>query len=382
MAARREENPFVFGEVVPEQAFVDRTDELGQVVRDMRDRQKLFLLSPRRFGKSSLVAAAFERLSAEEFRTVIIPVSDYSSYRQFLEKFADKVVRAAGPWNQVKDWVGRFIRQVRPEAALDVVTGEVKFSLGKGLDADPAPAAAEVFALPGELAAKSGFRIAICLDEFQQIRRFDGESIENALRNAVQVQRGVGYVFAGSQPSVIEEMLASRRPFHKAGPRLFLGKIPPRPWEEFIARQFERRGRVITAEALRELLATADLIPYDIQRLAHELWDYAELRGQRKLDTADVRRVTRKSVTGEAQYYERLWEQLSLRQRAVLQALAARGAAALYSESVRKEHNLGAASTVQKALESLESQDIIGRYEEAYFFLDPLFAEWVRQRLA
>jgi hypothetical protein len=177
-------------------------------------------------------------------------------------------------------------------------------------------------------------------------------------------------------------MLASRRPFHKAGPRLFLGKIPPRPWEEFIARQFERRGRVITAEALRELLATADLIPYDIQRLAHELWDYAELRGQRKLDTADVRWVTRKSVTGEAQYYERLWEQLSLRQRAALQALAARGAAALYSESLRKEHNLGAASTVQKALESLESQDIIGRYEEAYFFLDPLFAEWVRQRLA
>jgi AAA+ ATPase superfamily predicted ATPase len=198
MAARREENPFVFGEVVSEQAFVDRTDELGQVVRDMRDRQKLFLLSPRRFGKSSLVAAAFERLSAEEFRTVIIPVSDYSSYRQFLEKFADKIVRAAGPWNQVKDWVGRFIRQVRPEAALDVVTGEVKFSLGKGLDTDPAPAAPEVFALPGELATKSGFRIAICLDEFQQIRRFDGESIENALRNAVQVQRGVGYVFAGS----------------------------------------------------------------------------------------------------------------------------------------------------------------------------------------
>jgi hypothetical protein len=38
MAPRREENPFVFGEVVSEQAFVDRTDELDQVVRDMGDR--------------------------------------------------------------------------------------------------------------------------------------------------------------------------------------------------------------------------------------------------------------------------------------------------------------------------------------------------------
>ncbi|MGH9436278.1 MAG: hypothetical protein ACRD06_09815 [Terriglobia bacterium] len=50
------------------------------------------------------------------------------------------------------------------------------------------------------------------------------------------------------------------------------------------------------------------------------------------------------------------------------------GTAALYSESLRPEHRLGAASTVQKALASLESQDVIGRYEDAYFFLDPLFA--------
>ena len=381
MPLRREENPFVFGEVVTEHAFVDRIEELGQVVRDMRDRQKLFLLSPRRFGKSSLVVAAFERLKAEGFRTAIIPVSDFASYRQFLEKFADRVMRAAGPWNHVKDWVGRFISQIKPEAALDVATGEVKFSLGKGIDVDPAPLAPEVFALPGDLAAKGGFRMAICLDEFQQVKGFNGDSIENALRNAVQTQREVGYVFAGSQPSLMEEMLAAKRPFHKAGPQLFLGKIAAKPWEEFIARQFARRGRQAARDAVQELLKTADLIPYDVQRLAHELWDYAELHGQRKLETDDVRLVTRKLVASQAQYYERLWEQLSLRQRAVLQALAARGAAALYSEAVRREHGLGPASTVQKSLQALESQDIIDRYQEEYFFLDPLFAEWVRDRM-
>ncbi len=58
------------------------------------------------------------------------------------------------------------------------------------------------------------------------------------------------------------------------------------------------------------------------------------------------------------------------------------GAARLYSESLRQEHRLGAVSTVQKARASLESQDVIGRYEDAYFFLDPLFAAWVRQRMA
>jgi hypothetical protein len=382
MGLRREENPFVFGEIVTEDAFVDRVDELAQVIRDVTDRQKLFLLSPRRFGKSSLVAVAFERVTAEGFSTVVIPVSNYATYRQFLEKFADKVVRAAGPWNRVKDWVGRFIRQVKPEAELDLSTGEVKLSLGKGVDFDPAPLAPEVFALPGEITRKGGFRMGICLDEFQQIRSFDGAAIENALRNAVQSQRDVGYVFAGSQPSLMEEMLAAKRPFYKAGPRLFLRKIPPEPWKEFILAQFARRGRKVTDDGIEHLLATADLIPYDVQRLAHELWDHAELCGTRMLGVEDIRRVIRRLVASQAQYYERLWEQLASRQRAVLQALAERGAEALYSEAVRREHGLGPASTVQKALHSLDAQDIIDRYEDRYFILDPLFAVWVRERMA
>ena len=103
MRRRRVENPFIFGEIVTQAAFVDRVDELQQVGRDVTDGQKLFLLSPRRFGKSSLVAAAFERLKGEGFSKVIIPVSNYATYRQFVEKFADKAVRAAGPWSRVKD---------------------------------------------------------------------------------------------------------------------------------------------------------------------------------------------------------------------------------------------------------------------------------------
>jgi len=381
MRRRHEENPFIFGEIVTKAAFVDRVDELQQVVRYVADGQKLFLLSPRRFGKSSLVAAAFERLKGEGFSTVIIPVSNYATYRQFLEKFADKVVRAAGPWNRVKDWVGRFVRQVKPEAELDLNSGEVKLSLGRAADTDPSPLAPEVFALPGEITKKGGFRMAICLDEFQQVRTFDGGAVENVLRHAVQVQRDVGYVFAGSQPSLMEEMLAAKRPFHKAGPRLFLGKIASEPWKEFMLEQFARRGRKLGDDAIQELLTTADLIPYDVQRLAHELWDQAELGGKSILDVKDVRRVTHRLVANQTQYYERQWEQFTSRQRAVLQALADRGAEALYSESVRREYGLGPASTVQKALQSLDAQDIIDRYQDRYFFLDPLFAVWIRERL-
>jgi len=376
------ENPFIFGEIIEEPNFVDRASELSQLVRDLADGQKVLLLSPRRFGKSSLVTLALLKLKKRHVHTVNLTVSSYASYAQFLEKFAEKVLRAAGPWDRVKDWVTRFGRNVKPDINYNMTTGEVGLSLGKGPGFDPTPIAPEVFAMPGELTKNGGFRMAICLDEFQQISEFDSGSVENAIRNQVQEQREVGYVFAGSQPSLMKEMLSAKRPFHKAGPQMFLDKIPASDWKEFIARQFGKRGRKLEAHAMEALLTAADLIPYDVQRIAHELWDYAELRDKRDLDASDLQSVIHTLVDGQSSYYELVWEQLSAGQRAVLQALAERGPSEIYAQSVRSTFRLGPASSVQKALQSLDSKDILDRYKDAYFFLDPLLPHWIRKKVA
>ena len=374
------ENPFVFGEIIDDVNFVDRTEELDQLVKDLGDGQKVFLLSPRRFGKSSLVSVALLRLQKKHVHPVNITVSNYSSYTQFLEKFAEKVLRAAGSWQHVKDWVKRFVQRVKPQAGVDLATGEISVSFGKGTDFNPEPIAEDVFALPGELARNGGFRMAICLDEFQQISEFDGRSVEENLRNAAQRQREVGYVFAGSQPSLMEEMLSPKRPLHRAGPKMFLDKIPADAWKEFISRKFRKRGRIVEEQGLEALLSSADLIPYDVQRIAHELWDEAERKDKRQIQVSDVNFVIEKLATKQSPFYEAQWEQVSARQRAALQAIACRGVESIYSESVRQEFRLGAASSVQKSLEALDSKDILDIYKNNYFFIDPLFAHWIRKR--
>lgn len=375
----RRQNPFVFGEIVEQRkAFVDREQELKELVRDLADGQKIFLLSPRRFGKSSLVAVAFVQLRDQGIRTVNLSISSYTSYAQFLEKFAEQVLRASGRWDQVKAWVARFLKRVRPQLSVDPVTGEFTVGL-TGVGSDPISVAPEIFAMPGELAQNAGLRIAICLDEFQQIANFDSRSVEDVLRNEVQRQRQVGYVFAGSQPSLVEEMLSRGRPFHGAGPKMFLDKIPGNAWKEFIVRQFHRRKRVLREHILDELLQAADLIPYDVQRIAHELWDYAELADKRTLDVEDLNHVMDGLVASQSVLHERIWEQLTLRQRAVLRAGVQRGMNGLLSAAAREAYRLGPPSSVQKALQSLDAQDILDRYKNEYFLVDPIFAAWIRK---
>jgi hypothetical protein len=126
-------------------------------------------------------------------------------------------------------------------------------------------------------------------------------------------------------------------------------------------------------------LSTADLIPYDVQRLAHELWDFAELTGTTTLDVQGVGQVTTQLVAGLDQYYEQLWQHLVLKQRAVLRALTAHPDRILH-EDVRLRYQLGATSTVQRALEGLQKREVIIRDHERYVFLDPLFAYWTQQQ--
>ncbi len=56
-------NPFVYGEVVPAAAFVNRVDELRRLSADLAAGQKIFLISPRRYGKSSLIRRALAAMA-------------------------------------------------------------------------------------------------------------------------------------------------------------------------------------------------------------------------------------------------------------------------------------------------------------------------------
>src|SRR6195256_6513943 len=83
-----DQNPFVYGEVVPTAAFINRTVELERLVGDLADGQKVFLISPRRYGKSSLIRQALAAAARRGALTVEVTVSSFSSYVAFLEGYA------------------------------------------------------------------------------------------------------------------------------------------------------------------------------------------------------------------------------------------------------------------------------------------------------
>src|SRR6059036_2213505 len=109
------DNPFVYGEVVPVAAFVDRVAELDRLVGDLAAGQKVFLISPRRYGKSSLIRHALAAMSRRGALTVELTVSSFSSYVAFLEGYARALVAAEARWDRARTWLQQAIRSARTE---------------------------------------------------------------------------------------------------------------------------------------------------------------------------------------------------------------------------------------------------------------------------
>jgi hypothetical protein len=377
-------NPFVYGEIVTATAFADRAAERERLTQDLADAQKVFLISPRRYGKSSLIRDVMRGLARKKFLTVEVTVAASSSYVGFLESYARALIAADTPTSRVRRWAADLLQNLRPELRFDArAAGDAGFSVAFPSVRTPREAArlaTEVFALPAKIAAARNQRMAIALDEFQTVTTFDSGNVEHALRAAVQEQRQVGYVFAGSEPSLMERMLTSKRPFYKAGPVMRLEKIDPQEFAAFIDERFASTGYTLEeglGEAIVELAAN---VPYDVQRLAHEAWDDMRNTRRKTVGLEDLHRTLTRLLGEQQMVFEEAWQRLTLSQRAVLRAIVLENGRELLSADVRNRHRLPGASSVQAALAALVKQDIVQKDDARYVVNDSLYREWVARR--
>ena len=382
-------NPFVYGEVVPESAFVDREVEIDRLTRDLLAGQKVFLISPRRYGKSSLVRQALASVERSGALTAEVTVSSYSSYVAFLEGYARALALLESRADRAVGWLREMLGGVRPEVRVEpgaagTTSLAVSFPSARS-PRDISRLAQEVFALPGRIAEARRRPVAVALDEFQAIASFDREGgraprmhqVEHALRAAVQHQRQVGYVFSGSEPTLMEAMLGRSRPFYKAGPVVRLEKIDASDFAAFVEARFKATG-IRPEEGLGACVVDlAGNLPYDVQRLAHELWDDARAEGRKTAGVEDLHRTLKRLLGEQEALFERTWQRLTLAQRAALRAAVLEEGRELLAADTRARYRLGGASTVQASLNALVRDDVLARDGARYSRVDSLFREWV-----
>lgn len=378
-------NPFEFGRELGADELVDREVELALVRRSIRNRGRLFFIGPRRYGKTSILHAAEQLLAAEGVVVLRYDAEAYEAVSLLAQALLTGAARRlGGTVEQASSALRRFFGRLRPEVSYDIDDQRLSVSFARAAREKPElPLLAEVLDGIDRMAGEEKTATAVVLDEFQHLVTEGGEAAERQLRAAVQRHRHLAYVFSGSKTRLLAQMTGdASRAFWKLGERFFLGPVPREAFRPALARGFSSAGFAVDPPALDHLLDRAEDVPYNVQRLASTCWEALRVEPHLTLTAELVDRTLVRIVQQENPAYMQLWQSLTRAQKKALKAVIERGGRELLAREVLRQHDL-AASSMQRALQALDTRGIIREEEEPgrlrWRLEDPFLASWIAE---
>ena len=349
------ENPFKFGSIVENEFFTDRVNEVEYICNYLNSRNHLVLISPRRFGKSSLVQKAITKTNRQYVRLNLQKVTSISD-------FAAKLLREiydTHTWTKIKDQVMRF--RVMPTITSNQVTGAIE--IGFQPTQDQRILLEDVFALM-ENAHTEKDRLVVIFDEFQEIREIS-PILEKTLRAIMQEQKHINYILLGSQESMMTDIFENvKSPFYHFGGLMRLQKLPRAEFEQYLLERFKPVFAAQAEDLANQVLDYTQCHPYYTQQLAFYMWQIGvwEQKKEDVMATA-IREIIDTNDLG----YERLWMNFNRTDMWILQRLAAH--ANLQTGEYRT-------STIYSGLKRLQHTGHV-IYTDHYEIEDPFFSEWI-----
>ncbi|MDQ6838582.1 MAG: ATP-binding protein [Actinomycetota bacterium] len=370
-------NPFHYGTPAEGKHFTGRDDELAALTSRMADGINVVLLSPRRYGKTSLHRAAQARLARSKPAPALVEVNvlKATSLATLAGMLTAATYRLPGArWQRARQAVPEFLRRVRvtPTVSFDA-SGVPRFGFDANLSRPDAEAViADVYAV---LADEATQRPAVLvLDEFQAITRL-GPALPDLLKGMADDHPLVSLVLAGSKRHLMEELVIhNQAPLFGMAQRLALGPLPEPVMIDYLESRAGGAARPFVKGCAEQLIALVGPVPNDIQHLAYEAF---ELAGAQIDETAIADGMAR-AVGHEGALFAESLGRLSPGQGRVLAALALTTPDEPYGAGFARSVGLASGSSVRKALQPLLANEEVVERHGALAVADPFFAAWLR----
>jgi hypothetical protein len=370
------DSPFVFGKIARGKTFINRREEVKHLSQNFNSGINTMLISPRRWGKSSLVLAA-AAVSAKENRNIRfchIDLFRINSIEEFYGSLTTEILKASsGKWQEWVSSVKEFLSGISPSISLGPDPSQ-EFSLKIDFEKNEKDEG-ELLNLSEKIAKKKKIKFVVCIDEFQKISEFDdGNTFQEKLRSYWQKQDNTSYCLYGSKRHIISELFTSRsQPFYQFGDLIFLQKIEEKYWHSFIRKQFKSGGKSISREIINQIISISANHPYHMQQFAHHLW-----RNTDKIaDEKTIKTTIDELLINNEILFKREIENLTPLQLGLLKAIVNKEIHLNSMETV-KNYGLGSPGSIGTLKKGLETKEIIDFYDSEYQFINPFFEYWLK----
>ena len=368
------ELPFQYGKLAEGFSFVNRVNEKQVLKSNLSVGINTMLISPRRFGKTSLVKVAMTELEKErsDIKVCFIDAFTIKNEAEFYQIFAKEVIKAMS--NKWETWITtakKFLSALSPKISIGA-DPTVDFSIGfewKTIQENEL----ELLNLPEKMAQAKKNKIIVCIDEFQNLAKLkDWDSLERKMRSVWQHQQSVTYCLYGSKQHMMIDIFNSySKPFYRFGQIMFLSKIAENEWVNYIVKTFETTGKKITEALALELVKMTDAHSWYVQQLAFFTWSITDQEASAEILGQAIQQV----IDANRPLYQNECDALTASQINLLVAIAD-NEQYLTSVETMNRYKMGTPQNISKNRKALQNRDIIERTKEGYVFLDPVFKRW------
>ena len=375
------DSPFVFGVRVEGDTFTDRREETERLKSNFIYGVNTILISPRRMGKTLLVDKVCSLVESENIKIARIDAFGCRSENDFINAFATAVVRAtSNKWEEwmenAKVFLSRFVPKISfGQDPINDFSLSLEYNISNQM-------AEDVLRLPEVIAQSKGYRIVVCIDEFQQIGDFkDSLAFQKKLRGIWQLQSHVSYCLYGSKKHMMEQMFQNQSyPFYRFGDFFYLSKISEEDWVKYICQRFELTGKHISEELAREICLVTDRYSSYVQQLAWFVWLRTADSSEATLD--DVEYGINCLLDACEPLFIQQTEDLSAYQMNFLHALANGVHNGFTQSAILKDYSLGTAANITRLKKALVDKDLIMATGPRYLEIsDPILTLWLKKRV-
>lgn len=343
------EIPFVYGKIVADNDFTDREEETRKLVANFLSQTNTAIISPRRWGKSSLVNKAIESVSKSDRSILFVKINAFKceTPQDFYELFAKRTVEGISS---------------SAEAA--------------GVDLKNNPIEEDILDLPQQIASKRKKKVVVCIDEFQQIGEFPRtDRFQKILRSHWQEQPDVAYILYGSKKYMMLNIFGEYgSPFYEFGDLMFLPKISGENWIAYIRDRFTQTGKSIPDAVAGHLAALVENHPYYVQQLAQYSW----LRTDKVCSEEIVDASFQGMLDSLNLQFVNLMDSLTEKQRSFLCAVSD-GVGNLSAVETLSRYRLGTSGNIRILKSALKKRDLIEETGRRVEIQDPVFNRWIQR---
>jgi hypothetical protein len=371
------ETPFIFGKIASAAFFTDRTEETGHLAGNFNSLINTVIISPRRWGKSSLVQKAAEITQQNNpiIKFCFIDMFNVRSEEQFYQHFLHEILKTtSGKTDEILESARNFLSRVVPRISFSPAPDN-DFSIS--LDwKEVKKQTDEILDLPEKIAKVKNIRLMICIDEFQNISGFEKPvEFQKKLRAHWQKHQNVAYCLYGSKRHMLLDVFNSQgMPFYNFGDVIYLEKISEKHWIPFIQERFAGTGKTIREEVAKQICFLADNHSFYVQQLAHLCW----LRAKTSCTSEQVTEAYENLLLQLSFLYQTNTDGLSNTQVNFLEAVL-KGEEKISSKDIIMTYKLGTSSNVNRIKGALISKEIIEIRGNKIEFIDPMYKNWLKK---